>query len=109
LGACDPQRKRLRKSQNTYVAKYAWRRFHKNVHHPLYNLVVSNLCVAIYYRHERNDISCGSSLLNAYFMYMALKLKFAPKADTAMATFKFSILHLMVLFVVLLVDHYVVI
>ena len=48
----------------------------------------------------------GSSLLNAYFMYMALKLKFKPEPNTAMATFKFSILHLMVLFVVLLVDHY---
>jgi protoheme IX farnesyltransferase len=48
----------------------------------------------------------GSSLLNVYFMYMALKLKFAPTSSTAMATFKFSILHLMVLFVVLLVDHY---
>jgi protoheme IX farnesyltransferase len=51
----------------------------------------------------------GSSLLNAYFMYMALKLKFKPDANTAMATFKFSILHLMILFVVLLVDHYFVI
>lgn len=48
----------------------------------------------------------GSSLLNGYFLYMALKLKFKPQANTAMATFRFSILHLMVLFVVLLVDHY---
>jgi protoheme IX farnesyltransferase len=49
----------------------------------------------------------GSSLLNAYFLYMALLLKYKPKPTTAMATFKFSILHLMILFVVLLVDHYV--
>jgi len=49
----------------------------------------------------------GSSVLNAYFLYMALLLKYKPKPTTAMATFKFSILHLMVLFVVLLVDHYV--
>ncbi|QJR80855.1 protoheme IX farnesyltransferase [Alteromonas pelagimontana] len=49
----------------------------------------------------------GSSVLNAGFMYYAWKLKFAADCDTAMQTFKFSILHLMVLFVVLLVDHYV--
>jgi len=49
----------------------------------------------------------GSSALNAYFLYMALKLKFKPAPETAMATFKFSILHLMLLFMVLLVDHYV--
>lgn len=49
----------------------------------------------------------GSSLLNAGFMYYAWKLKYAAEPNTAMQTFKFSILHLMVLFVVLLVDHYV--
>lgn len=49
----------------------------------------------------------GSSALNAYFLYMALKLKFKPAPETAMTTFKFSILHLMLLFMVLLVDHYV--
>lgn len=48
----------------------------------------------------------GSTLLNAGFMYYALKLKFDADENTAMQTFKFSILHLMVLFVVLLVDHY---
>jgi len=36
----------------------------------------------------------------------AWKLKFAAGPETAMATFKFSILHLMVLFLLLLVDHY---
>lgn len=49
----------------------------------------------------------GACALNGYFLYMALCLKYKPKADTAMATFKFSILHLMLLFVVLLVDHYI--
>ncbi len=48
----------------------------------------------------------GSSLLNGYFLYMALKLKYKPDPKTAMATFRFSILHLMLLFIVLLVDHY---
>ena len=49
----------------------------------------------------------GSSALNAGFMYYAFKLKFAADEKTAMQTFRFSIIHLMVLFVVLLVDHYV--
>lgn len=49
----------------------------------------------------------GSSLLNAGFLYYAWKLKFGNDPKTAMQTFKFSIIHLMVLFVVLLVDHYV--
>jgi protoheme IX farnesyltransferase len=49
----------------------------------------------------------GSTLLNAGFLYYAWKLKFTATEKTAMQTFKFSIIHLMVLFVVLLVDHYV--
>ncbi|MFC6438597.1 heme o synthase [Bowmanella sp. JS7-9] len=49
----------------------------------------------------------GATALNAVFFYYAWKLKFHADQTTAMATFKFSILHLMLLFVVLLVDHYV--
>jgi protoheme IX farnesyltransferase len=49
----------------------------------------------------------GSTVLNAGFMYYAIKLKYRPEASTAMDTFKFSILHLMILFVVLLADHYI--
>jgi protoheme IX farnesyltransferase len=49
----------------------------------------------------------GSTLLNAGFLYYAWKLKYTATEQTAMQTFKFSIIHLMVLFVVLLVDHYV--
>jgi protoheme IX farnesyltransferase len=48
----------------------------------------------------------GSTLLNGGFLYYAWKLKFTATEETAMQTFKFSIIHLMVLFVVLLVDHY---
>jgi protoheme IX farnesyltransferase len=48
----------------------------------------------------------GSTALNAGFLYYAWKLKFDSSDDTAMQTFRFSIIHLMVLFVVLLVDHY---
>lgn len=49
----------------------------------------------------------GSSVLNLGFLYYAVKLKFAAQAQTAMKTFRFSIIHLMLLFVVLLLDHYI--
>ena len=48
----------------------------------------------------------GSTGLSAGFIYYAWKLKYAANNKTAIETFKFSIIHLMVLFVVLLVDHY---
>ena len=49
----------------------------------------------------------GALILNSWFMVLAIKLKYKAKPNTAMDTFKFSILHLMILFVVLLVDHYI--
>ncbi|MEO3677784.1 heme o synthase [Rheinheimera sp. FR7-31] len=49
----------------------------------------------------------GSALLNLRFMQHAWKLKFNPDSGSAMATFKFSVVHLMVLFLLLLVDHYI--
>ncbi len=50
----------------------------------------------------------GSLILGGIFMYYALKLKFKPEENTAIKTFGYSIVYLMVLFVVLLVDHYLV-
>lgn len=48
----------------------------------------------------------GSCYLNARFILMAWRLKFQPEPTTAMQTFRFSITHLMTLFLLLLVDHY---
>ena len=50
-----------------------------------------------------------TSALNAIFLYYALKLKYAPTEQTAINTFAFSIVHLMILYVVLLLDHYILI
>jgi protoheme IX farnesyltransferase len=47
--------------------------------------------------------ACG---LNGVFFYYAWQLKFNADENSAMATFKFSILHLTLLFIFLLVDHY---
>lgn len=48
----------------------------------------------------------GAVSLNLIFFAYAWKLKFSADENTAMDTFKFSIIHLMVLFIVLLLDHY---
>ncbi len=48
----------------------------------------------------------ASSVLNLSFVGYALKLKFADSEGHAWATFKYSIWHLLALFVVLLLDHW---
>jgi protoheme IX farnesyltransferase len=48
----------------------------------------------------------GAITLNLIFFAYAWKLKFHADENTAMETFKFSIIHLMLLFVILLLDHY---
>ncbi|MEE4246358.1 MAG: heme o synthase [Kangiellaceae bacterium] len=48
----------------------------------------------------------GSTLLGIIFLVYALKLKFADKPGLAMATFGYSIVYLMLLFLIMLVDHY---
>lgn len=45
-------------------------------------------------------------LLNSYFLYLAIQLKFNEYDGLAYKLFKFSISHLMVLFIALLVDHF---
>jgi heme o synthase len=49
----------------------------------------------------------GALLLGGGFLYYALQLKFAPRQDSPMATFRYSIAYLMALFSFLLIDHYI--
>lgn len=73
----------------------------------LYTILLAIVCLMPYLVGMTGIIYfIGSSLLNVGFLYYALKLKFNADEDTAMQTFKFSIVHLMVLFLVFLVDHY---
>lgn len=51
----------------------------------------------------------GALLLGAGFLYWAIKLKRSDDKAIAFKTFKYSIFYLMMLFVVLLVDHYILI
>lgn len=48
----------------------------------------------------------GALALGGGFLYYALVLKLAPRTDSPMATFRYSIAYLMALFTFLLVDHY---
>lgn len=50
----------------------------------------------------------GSTCLGVSFIYYAYRLKFKPSRNTAFQTFKFSIIHLMLLFLLLLVDHWLI-
>lgn len=73
----------------------------------LYTILLAVVCLIPYLISMTGVIYLlGSSALNAGFMYYAVKLKFAAEANTAIQTFKYSILHLMLLFLVLLLDHY---
>jgi heme o synthase len=49
----------------------------------------------------------GALALGGGFLYYALRLKFAPRPELAMVTFRYSIWYLMALFTFLLVDHYI--
>jgi len=48
----------------------------------------------------------GAVILNSIFLYWAIKLKYYPEKLDAMKTFRYSIWYLMILFIVLLADHY---
>jgi len=73
----------------------------------LYTLLLCLVCLLPYIVGMTGAVYLvGSTLLNIRFLQYAWTLKFAADNTTAMATFKFSIVHLMVLFLVLLVDHY---
>jgi len=48
----------------------------------------------------------GAIVLGAIFIYYSVLMIVSKKAGTGMATFRFSIIYLMLLFVVMLVDHY---
>ena len=60
---------------------------------------ITGMCGSIY--------AVSAMLLGGVFLYYALLLKYRPKANTAMKTFGYSIVYLMLLFVALLVDHYI--
>ncbi len=73
----------------------------------LYTVLLMAICVLPYLVGMSGVIYLLTSFgLNAWFLWHAWKLKFAAKQETAFNMFKFSIWHLMVLFVALIIDHF---
>ncbi|TAA46050.1 protoheme IX farnesyltransferase [Corallincola spongiicola] len=73
----------------------------------LYTVLLGLVCLLPYLTGMSHELYLlGSSLLNGAFLYYAWRLKFKADSGDAMATFKFSIVHLMLLFIILLTDHY---
>ena len=73
----------------------------------LYTVLLFIVCLLPYLVGMSNWLYLiGAVSLNLIFFAYAWKLKFYADENTAMETFKFSIIHLMLLFVILLLDHY---
>ena len=73
----------------------------------LYTVLLFVVCLLPYLVGMSNWLYLiGACTLNLIFFRYAWQLKFNATEETAMATFKFSIVHLMLLFIILLLDHY---
>lgn len=73
----------------------------------LYTILLALVCVLPVLVGMSGWLYLVSSIaLNTGFIWHAWKLKYHSRNDSAIKTFKFSIYHLMLLFVALLVDHY---
>jgi protoheme IX farnesyltransferase len=73
----------------------------------LYTVLLFVVCLLPYLVGMSNWLYLfGAVILNVIFFAYAWTLKFKATKTTAMATFKFSIVHLMTLFLLLLADHY---
>lgn len=73
----------------------------------LYTVLLFVVCLLPYLVGMSNWLYLISAVvLNTAFAVYAWKLKFNADENTAMDTFKFSIIHLMILFLALLLDHY---
>lgn len=73
-----------------------------------YTILMSLVTLLPYLIMERGLIYLVSALLlDGYFLYMVLKLMFAEKHNTAIKTFVYSINYLMLLFIAMVVDHYI--
>jgi len=77
------------------------------IHILLYTLILFMVTLLPYATGMLNWLYLGGAvILGLGFIYWALVMLFSKKPDTGMKTFKYSIVYLMVLFVVMLADHY---
>ena len=77
------------------------------LHILLYTLILTIITVLPYLSGMFGLLYLGGALLlDIGFLYWAVVMLRGKRADSGMATFKYSIVYLMVLFVVMLLDHY---
>ncbi len=77
------------------------------IHIILYTIIMMLVSVLPYLIGMSGPLYLLAALVLGFgFLYWALVLMFKPKQSTAMDTFRYSIVYLMVLFPVLLADHY---
>ncbi|SFD36066.1 heme o synthase [Pseudoalteromonas denitrificans] len=71
----------------------------------LYSLLLTLVCIVPYLIGMSGHFYLVSAMiLNGIFLYKATKLKLSGNCDSAMDLFKFSIIHLMLLFIALFID-----
>ncbi len=81
--------------------------FYTKIHIILYTIIMIIVSILPWLTGMSGPLYLLAALvLGAGFLYWSLLLMFRPRPSTAMDTFRYSIIYLMVLFVVLLVDHY---
>jgi heme o synthase len=82
---------------------------HTKIHIILYTIIMILVSILPYLTGMSGPLYLlAAVVLGLGFLYWSLRLMFRPAPSTAMDTFRYSIVYLMVLFVVLLVDHYLV-
>ncbi len=82
---------------------------HTKIHIILYTIIMVLVSILPYLTGMSGPLYLlAAVVLGLGFLYWSLRLMFRPAPSTAMDTFRYSIVYLMVLFVVLLVDHYLI-
>ena len=82
---------------------------HTKIHIILYTVIMVLVSILPYLTGMSGPLYLlAAVVLGLGFLYWSLRLMFRPAPSTAMDTFRYSIVYLMVLFVVLLVDHYLI-
>lgn len=82
---------------------------HTKIHIILYTIIMVLVSILPYLTGMSGPLYLlAAVVLGLGFLYWSLRLMFRPAPSTAMDTFRYSIVYLMVLFIVLLVDHYLI-
>jgi protoheme IX farnesyltransferase len=77
------------------------------LHTLLYTLILFAVTLMPYATHMSGELYLlGAVVLNIGFLYWSIVMLIGKRADAPMQTFRYSIIYLMALFVIMLLDHY---